>query len=88
MPRLNPVVPESCRDPLSICKDIFALCPCMVDIRRAPPRDLCQGILRAKKRPPPTNSSGLEDILGRGGEVLLWSVPLLLMTAQAWGSRS
>ena len=55
-------------DPSSICRDIFAVRPWMLDLRRASPTELRSALLRAKKRLPPSNTSGLEDALGQGGE--------------------
>ena len=55
-------------DSASVCRDIFTACPWMVELRRAPPSDLRAVLARVKKRLPPSNLSGLEDVLGRGGE--------------------
>ena len=51
-------------DPTSICRDIFVVCPWMVELRRASPGEVRSALLRVKKHLPPSNSSGLEDVLG------------------------
>ena len=75
-------------DPTSICRDIFVVCPWMVRLRQASPGDIRSALRRVKKHLPPSNASGLEDVLGQGGEVPSESTSLLLMTAQMSGSGS
>ena len=74
--------------PTSICRDTFVVCPWMAQLRRASPSEVRSALLRAKKRLPPSNTSGLEDVLGQGGEVPSEGASLLLMTAQFSGSGS
>ena len=64
------------------CKDIFAACPWMVELRRAFPADLRSALLRAKKHLAPADTSGLEGVLGQGSEVPSTGTSLFLMTAQ------
>ena len=73
---------------MPICSEIFVACPWMVNKRRAPPIDRRRGITRVQKRLLPAILSGLEDILGRGGEVPTEGAPLLLVAAQTCGSVS
>ena len=75
-------------DPTSICRDIFVVCPWMVQLRQATPGEIRSALRRVKKHLPPSNASGLEDVLGQGGEVPSESTSLLLMTAQMSGSGS
>ena len=75
-------------DPTSICRDIFVVCPWMVQLRQASPGEVRSALRRVKKHLPPSNASGLEDVLGQGGEVPSESTSLLLMTAQMSGSGS
>ena len=56
------------------------------DIRGAAPGEIRSALLRVKLRPPPANSSGLEDALGRGGEVPAEGAVLLLIAAQTRGA--
>ena len=72
-------------DPSSVRRDILVMCPWMAGLRRAPPSELRSALLRAKKHLPPSNTSGLEDVLGQGGEVPSGGTSLLLMTAQLSG---
>ena len=60
---------KSCRNPLSICKDVFVVRPCLAEIRRASSTDLRRGVLRVRKHLQPAGSPFHEDTLGRGGEV-------------------
>ena len=75
-------------DPTSICRDIFAVCPWMAHLRQAPPNEIRVALRRVKRHLPPSNSSGLEDVLGQGGEIPSESTSLLLMTAQFSGTGS
>ena len=68
------------RDSLSICTDLFVVCPLRGDVRRASPIELRRVILRVKN-PSAPDASGLEDILGRGGEVPAEGTSLLPMAA-------
>ena len=54
-------------DPASTCRDIFAACPRMVDLRRAAAAEIRSSLMRVKKRLPPSNASGLGDVLGQAG---------------------
>ena len=60
----------------------------MVQLRRASPSEVRSALLRVKKHLPPSNTSGLEDVLGQGGEVPSEGTSLLLMTAQFSGAGS
>ena len=51
------------------CRDVFAACPRMVELRLASPSELRSALLRVKKHLAPANASGLEDALGQGSEV-------------------
>ena len=62
--------------------------PWMVQLRHASPGEVRSALQRVKKHLPPSNASGLEDVLGQGGEVPSESTSLLLMTAQTSGSGS
>ena len=73
-------------DPLSVCKDIFAACPRMVELPRAAPSELRSALLRVKKHLAPANASSLEDVLGQGCDVRSDGTSLLLMTAQLSGA--
>ena len=73
---------KSRRDPASVCRDIFVVRPWMGELRRASRTDLRTALVRAKKHLPPSNSPGLEDVLGQGGEVPSDGTSLLLTTAQ------
>ena len=64
------------------CKDIFAACPWMVELRRAFPADLRSALLCSKKHLAPADTSGLEGVLGQGSEVPSTGTSLFLMTAQ------
>ena len=75
-------------DPTSICRDIFVVCPWMVHLRQASPNDIRVALRRVKRHLPPSNSSGLEDVLGQGGEIPSEGTSLLLMTAQFSGTGS
>ena len=75
-------------DPTSICRDIFVVCPWMVPLRQASPNEIRAALRRVKRHLPPSNSSGLEDVLGQGGDVPSESTSLLLMTAQFSGVGS
>ena len=75
-------------DPTSICRDIFVVCPWMVRLRQASPGEVRSALRRVKKHLPPSNASGLEDVLGQGGEVPSEGTSLLLMTAQMSGPGS
>ena len=77
---------KSRRDPASVCRDIFSVCPWVAELRRASPAELRTALLCVKKHHPPPNASGLEDVLGRGDEVPSDSTSLLLMTAQFPGA--
>ena len=79
---------KSRRDPFSICRDISSACPWMTELRRAAPADLRTALVRVKKHLPPSNAPGIEDALGRGGEVPPDGASLLLMTAQFPGSST
>ena len=58
------------RDPAFARKDISPVCPWTGDLRCAGSVELRSAFLRAEKRSPPANTSGFEDALWRGGEVL------------------
>ena len=75
-------------NPVSVCKDASAAFPRLVDVRRASPIDLWQGILRVNKRRPPASAPGLGDILGIGSEVPSEGTSLFLMAAQLCGYGS
>ena len=74
------------RDPVSMCKDISAACPRMVELRRATPSEFRSALLRVKKHLAPANTSGLEDVLGQGSEVPPGGTSLLSMPAQFSGA--
>ena len=76
------------RDPASICRDIFMVCPWMAELRRASPSELRTALVRVKKRLPLSNMSGIEDVLGHGGEVPSDGTSLLLTPAQFSGVRT
>ena len=73
-------------DSASACRDIATACPWMVELRRATPPDLRTAPARVRKRLPPPNISGLEDVLGHGGEAPSDSASLLLIPAQISGA--
>ena len=73
-------------DPLSARKNIFFVRPWMVDLRCAPFVELRSALLRAKEHLPPANTSGSEDVLGRGSEALSGGTSLFLTSAQICGS--
>ena len=73
-------------DPLSVCKDIFAACPRMVELPRAAPSELRSALLRVKQHLAPASTPGLEDASGQGSEVLSDGTSLLLTAAQCSGS--
>ena len=73
------------RGPMLLRKDIFAACPRMVELRRASLAELRSAPLRVKKHVAPADTSGLEDVLGQGGEVPSDGTSLFLMTAQFSG---
>lgn len=75
-------------NPVSVCKDASAAFPRLVDVRRASPIDLWQGILRVNKRRPPASAPGLGDILGIGSEVPSEGTSLFLMAARLCGYGS
>ena len=77
---------KSRRDPASVCRDIFSVCPWVTEVRRASPAELRAALVRVKKRLPPSSTSGIEDVLGHGGEVPSDGASLLLMAAQFSGS--
>ena len=79
---------KSRRDPATGRRDISSVCPLMTELRRASPAELRTAFVRVKKRLPPSNTSGIGDALGRGGEVPPDGASLLLMTAQFAGARS
>ena len=56
-------------DPSAIGRDVVAACPWMADLLRAPPTKLRSALLRVKKRPPPSDTFGLEGVLEQGNEV-------------------
>ena len=56
------------RDLASVRRDMFLVWPWMAGLRRASPPDLFTALIRVKKHLPPSNMSGIEDALGRGGE--------------------
>ena len=58
----------------------------MVELRRASPSELRSALLRVQKRLPPSNTSGLEDVLGQGGEAPPDGTSLLLTSAQFPGA--
>ena len=68
-------------DPLFARKDIFVVCPCMVDLRCASAVELRSALLRGG------HSSGLEEMLGRGSEAPSGGTSLLLTSAQMCGRR-
>ena len=51
-----------------------------------PHTELRSALLRVKKRRPPSNASGLDDVLGQGGDVPSDGTSLLVMTAQFPGA--
>ena len=69
-------------DPSYVCKDIFLACPWVVEIRRASTSDLRRALLRVTKHFPPANTSRLEDVSGRAGEVPTEGTSLLMMAPQ------
>ena len=77
---------ENRRDPASVHRDIFMARHWAAELRRAPPSDLRTALVRVKKHLPPLNMSGIEDVLGHGGEAPSDGTPLLLMTAQFPGA--
>ena len=58
----------------------------MTEVRRASPAEFRAALVRVKKHLPSSNTSGIEDVLGRGGEVPSDGASLLLMAAQFSGS--
>ena len=78
------------RDPPPICLDMFVARPWMVEIRRASRTEVRRGMSRAERNPPTGNASGLEDTLGRGGEVPIDGTPPLSITPRSCraGSRA
>ena len=73
-------------DPAPICRDIFTVCPWLTELRRASPSELRTALARAKKRLPPPNTSGIEDVLGHGGEAPSDGTSLLPLTARFSGA--
>ena len=71
---------------MSICWDMFTVCPWMVDIRRATSSEIRSDLMRAKRRHLPANTSGLGDMLARGGEVPSEGTSLLFLAAQTCGA--
>ena len=69
------------RDPLPISRDVFLVGLWLAASCRAASVGLRHGILRVKNHLPPANVSGLEDMLGRGGEVLAEGTSLVLAAA-------
>ena len=63
-------------------------CPWIADIRRAHPEEIRGAPLRAKRRPPPANTSLLEVALGRVGWVPFEGTPLLSLADQSCGFGS
>ena len=74
------------RDPASARRDMFIVSPRTVESRRASPSDLRTALIRAKKQLPPSNMSGIEGVLGHGGEVPSDGASLLPMTARSSGA--
>ena len=74
------------RDPASARRDMFIVSPRTVESRRASPSDLRTALIRAKKQLPPSNMSGIEDVLGSGGEAPSDGASFLLMTAPFSGA--
>ena len=62
------------------------VCRWIVELRRARPSGLRTALERVKKHLPPSNMSGVEDVLGHGGDVPSASTSLLLMAAQISGA--
>ena len=77
---------KNCCDPVSICKDISAASPRMLELRRATPSELRSALARVRKHLAPANTSGLEDALRQGGEGPSDRASLLLTTAQFSGA--
>ena len=57
-------------------------------MRRAPPASLRSALFRVKKHLAPADTSGLEDVLGRGSEAPSDGTSLSLMTAQLSGGST
>ena len=72
-------------DPMLVRKDISLAHPREVELRRASPIELRSAPQRAKRHLAPANTSGLEDVLGQGGDGPSDGTSLVLMTAQFSG---
>ena len=66
-------------------KDIFVARQWMYDLRREPLVELRSALLRVQVHFALANTSGLEDVLGRGSEVPSDGTSLSLMSAQMCG---
>ena len=53
--------------PTSIYRGMFVVCPGMAQLRRASSGEVRSALLRVKEPLPPSNTSGLEDVLGQRG---------------------
>ena len=75
---------------MAMCEGISAVLPWMSDIRRAAPREIRSALSRVMHQLPPTNSPGLEDGLGRGGDLPSEGGSLVVTAAQTRkvGSRA
>ena len=73
-------------DPTSVCKDILAASPWMAELNRASPGELRSAVLREQKHLAPANMSGLEEVLGQGGDIPSDGASFLFMTAPVSGA--
>ena len=62
------------------------MCSREVDLRRAPPVEICQGIFLVTHGLPPAHTAGQGDILGRDGEIPPEGPFFLIVAAQACGA--
>ena len=68
-----------------MCKETLAVSPRITEIRRAGTLHSLQGTLRMRERLPPAHLSGLQEILGPGGEVPLRGASFLIAAARFGG---